>query len=162
MGKIYEALLKSGRPRQSENNQAPMPKVGVQDRRSWRSQNIYSERFLLGLCLNFSVYNMCVLFVLFGASLSWTIPFSTRATSPNVYILYRSATLASIDLCWYVWNRQWGNSCPPLFQGYDDFYSRSLREAKPESWFVVQLIHYIVWTVFLPSHNQNADLCYEG
>jgi hypothetical protein len=47
-----------------------------------------------------------------------------------------------------------------LFQGYDLFYSRLLKEAINEPWFLVQYTHYIVCRVFLPSHTQNGAFCY--
>ena len=65
MGKRYEALLKNGRQRQSENNQASILTAMLQHWRPWLSHKIFSTRFALGVCLGLAVCNMFVLLLLF-------------------------------------------------------------------------------------------------
>jgi len=65
MGKRYEALLKNGRQRQSENNQPSILTATSQRWDSWPSQKIFTERFLLDVCLGLAVCNMFVLLLLF-------------------------------------------------------------------------------------------------
>jgi hypothetical protein len=65
MGKVYEALLKNELQRQSENNQVSRLTAILQRRRSLPGQKIFSERFLLGMCLGLALCNMFVLLLQF-------------------------------------------------------------------------------------------------
>ena len=56
MGKVYEALLKNELQRQSENGQIS-GLTALQRRGSLLDQKVFSERFLLGMCLGLALCN---------------------------------------------------------------------------------------------------------
>ena len=64
MGKGYEALLKNDLQRQSENSQVS-GLTALQWRGSLLGQKVFSERFLLGVCLGLALCNMFVLLLHF-------------------------------------------------------------------------------------------------
>jgi len=60
MGKVYEALLKNDLQRQSENSQVS-GLTALKLRDSLLGQKVFSERFLLGVCLGLALCNTFVL-----------------------------------------------------------------------------------------------------